>query len=80
MQNNNQATQQGIIGQQIFLNKYTNQKYGQVLNLNNNTNYSMSPNSVKLLPVVSNDRNYVKLYTETSSSIEIGDTVYIMYD
>jgi hypothetical protein len=56
------------------------QQYGQIINSNNNTNYSISPNSVKLLPLVSNDRNYVKLYTETNSSIEIGDTVYIMYD
>ena len=80
-QNYNQATQHGIVGQQIFLNQsYTNQKYGQALNLSNNTNYSISPNAVKLLPIVSNDRNYVKLYTETNASVEIGDMVYIMFD
>ena len=81
-QSNSQATQQGIIGQQIFVNTqiYSGQKYGEVLNLNNNTNYSISPNAVKLLPVISNDNNYVKLYTETNASVKVGDTVYIMYD
>jgi hypothetical protein len=79
---NNQATQQGIIGQQIFINnqQFSNQKYGEVLNLNNNTKYSISPNAVKLLPLVSNDKNYVKLYTERNASVNIGDMVYIMYD
>lgn len=79
-QQNNQATQQGITGQQTYLNQYSNQKYGKILNLNNNVNYSISPNAVKLLPIISNEQNYVKLYTETNASVEIGNTVYIMYD
>ena len=58
----------------------TNQKFGEILNINNNTKYSISPNSVKLLPVISNDNNYVKLYTETNMSINKGDFVFIMYD
>lgn len=82
LQNNAQATQTGIIGQQLFNNSlyYSGQKYGEVINLSNNVNYSISPNAVKLLPVVSNDNNYVKLYTQTNASVEVGDMVYIMYD
>jgi len=78
----NTATQQGIISTKLYLDsrKYSNQKYGEVLNMNNNTNYSISPNSVKLLPVVSNDGNYIKLFTETNMSINVGDHVFIMYD
>jgi len=58
----------------------SNQKFGEILNINNNTKYSISPNSVKLLPVISNDNNYVKLYTETNMSINKGDYVFIMFD
>lgn len=58
----------------------TNQKFGEILNINNNTKYSISPNSVKLLPTISNDGNFVKLYTETNMSINKGDYVFIMYD
>ena len=75
------STQQGI-NTQILSNtkKYSNQNYGQMLNLNNNTNYSISPNAVKLLPPIANNNNYVKLYTATNMSISVGDYVYIMYD
>lgn len=78
----NLITQQGISTQKLYLNNkyYSNQKYGDVLNLNNNTKYSISPNAVKLLPIISNDENFVKLYTETNMSINVGDYVYIMFD
>jgi len=76
-----QAIQQGITQTRLVNNKILSTvKYGKILNLNNNTDYSISPNSVKLLPTISNDGNYVKLYTETNMSINVGDFVYIMYD
>jgi len=48
------------------------------INVFNNTNYSVAPNAVKLLPVITNNNGKIKLYTEINSNIKVGDKVFIM--
>ena len=52
----------------------------QKVNENNNTNYPISSNAVKLLPYISNNNGKIKLYTEINSNLKIGDKVFIMYN
>lgn len=50
------------------------------INVFNSTEYSLSPNSVKLLPFITNNNGKVRLYTEVNSNIKVGDRVFIMFD
>jgi hypothetical protein len=50
------------------------------VNIFNDTSYTKSSNAVKLLPVISNNNNKIKLYTEVNSNFIVGDKVFIMFD
>ena len=49
-------------------------------NIFSNTNYSTSPNAVKLLSPITNNNGKIKVYTDINSNLKVGDRVFFIFD